>query len=77
MVWNVVAKSHAENKDFEKSALQETFRNQKDQGDVYLSNIFWMTFLIRGASGSRQTSFLFFKVALQREKQDAPMSCGG
>lgn len=73
---NVVAKSQTEYKDFEKSTLQERLRNQKEQSDRYLSNIFWTIFLIKGASGSRQTSLPFFKVALQRENEDAPMHVG-
>lgn len=60
----------------EKSALQERFKNHEDESDRYLSNIFWMIFLTKGASGFRQTSFLFFQVALQKEKEDSRMSAG-
>lgn len=60
----------------EKSAPQEGFENHEDKSDKYLFKIFRTIFLNIGASGSKQISFLFFKVALQKEKGDSSMSAG-
>lgn len=53
-----------------RSLHQKRVRNYKDQRDRYLCKIFWMIFLTNGASGSRQTSLWFFRVALQKGKED-------
>lgn len=64
LLWNVALKSYRN-----LSSQEIRSKTHKDQSDKYLSKIFWMAFLIKGASGSRQISLPFFREALQRIKK--------